>query len=209
MFSFFHKLGLTLLAALPISMDNGHGCLPLKEKSSWVVLKSSNLEITGHTNVNRFTCGVPQYTEADTLSFFPENGKGPVAGIPLSGTLRLDIDQFDCRSRVMTREFKKTLQYGRYPQLKITFIDLEKMPFFTPQPETIKGRVTIEIAGVAKRFEIDYTASRSGRCSVELTGIRQLSFRDFGLNPPRKMGGLIKVNDSLNVRFTLCLRPVE
>jgi hypothetical protein len=209
MYSFFHILGLTLLAALPIGRSSGHEYLPVKEKTSWVVLKSSSLEITGHTNVNRFTCGVPQYTEADTLSFFAEGGRGPATAVLLSGTLRLDIDQFDCRSRVMTEEFKKTLQYGRYPQLKISFIDLEKMPGFTPQPETIKGRVEIEIAGVAKCFEIGYTASRSGRCSVELTGIRQLSFRDFALKPPRKMGGLIKVNDSLHVRFTLCLRPVE
>jgi hypothetical protein len=209
MYSFFHILGLTLLAALPISMETGHECRPLKDKSSWVVLKSSSLEITGHTNINRFTCEVPQYTEADTLSFFAEGDKDPAAGIPLSGNLRLDIDQFDCHNRIMTGEFKKTLQYGRYPQLTISFINLEKMPGFTSAPETIKGRVEIRIAGVTKSFEIDYTASRSGRCAVALTGVRALSFRDFALIPPRKMGGLIKVNDSLRVRFTLCLRPVE
>lgn len=209
MYSISGLLGLTLLA-LPLSnAEMGPELLPVREKSNWVVLKSSSIEITGRTNVNHFSCGVPQYTEADTLRFLAEGARTQMNGIALTGTLRLDIDQFDCRSRVMTSEFKKALQYGRYPQLTIRFVSLEKMPGFTSRPEIIKGQVEIGLAGVSKSFEIDYTASRSDRCAVELTGIRPLSFHDFGLKPPHKMGGLVKVNDSLHVRFTLCLRQVE
>ena len=209
MYSISSLLGLTLLAFLPSGMETSPEHPPKGEKSNWVVLKSSSLEITGRTNVNHFSCGVPQYTEADTLRFLAEGATEHVTGIRLSGTLRLDIDQFDCRSRVMTSEFKKALQYGRYPQLTIHFISLEKMPGFSSRPEIIKGQVEIGLAGVTKSFEIDYTASRSDRCAVELTGVRPLSFYDFRLKPPHKMGGLVKVNDSLRVRFTLCLRQVE
>ena len=209
MHSYLYIIGLTLLALLPSGTAMSPGYPPEKEKSNWVVLKSSSLVITGRTNVNHFSCGVPQYTETDTLRFLPEVAGTHVTGIGLSGTLRLDIDQFDCRSRVMTNEFKKALQYGRYPQLTIHFISLEKMPGFTSRPEIIKGQVEIGLAGVTKSFAIDYTASRSDRCAVELTGMRPLSFHDFGLKPPHKMGGLVKVNDSLHVRFTLCLRQVE
>lgn len=209
MYSISSLLGLTLLAHLLSGMEMGPEHPPGREKSNWVVLKSSSLEITGRTNVNHFSCGVPQYTEADTLRFLAEGAGAHMTGIGLSGTLRLDIDQFDCRSRVMTSEFKKALQYVRYPQLTIHFVSLEKMPGFTSQPEIIKGEVEIGLAGVIKSFEIDYTASRSDRCAVELAGMRPLSFHDFGLKPPHKMGGLVKVNDSLHVRFTLCLRQVE
>jgi hypothetical protein len=209
MYSYFYIIGLTLLAFLPPGTATRPGNAPGKEKTNWVVLKSSSIEISGRTNVNHFSCGVPQYTEADTLRFLPEGPGAQVTGIGLSGTLRLDIDRFDCRSRVMTSEFKEALQYGRYPQLTIHFVSLEKMPGFTSRPEIIKGQVEIGLAGVTKSFAIDYTASRSDRCAVELTGVRPLSFHDFGLKPPHKMGGLVKVNDSLHVRFTLCLRQVE
>ena len=197
MYSYLYIIALAHLAFLPPG------------KTNWVVLKTSSLEITGRTNVNHFSCGVPQYTEADTLRFLPDGAEPHMTGIALSGTLRLDIDQFDCRSRVMTSEFKKALQYGKYPQLTIRFISLEKMPGFTSQPEFIRGQVKIGLAGVTRSFEIDYAASRSDRCAVELTGVRSLSFHDFGLKAPHKMGGLVKVNDSLRVRFTLCLRQVE
>jgi len=42
--------------------------------------------------------------------------------------------------------------------------------------------------------------------TVVLQGSRCLSFSDFGLAPPTKMGGLVRVKDALDVHFTLCLR---
>lgn len=74
------------------------------------------------------------YSFFHILGFFAEGDKVPAARIPLSGNLRLDIDQFDCHNRIMTGEFKKTLQYSRYPQLTVRFINLEKRPSFTPTP---------------------------------------------------------------------------
>lgn len=206
---FLYILGLTLLAALPPGRDTGHERPPVRERSKWVILKTSTLDIDGHTNVSHFSCGVPQYTEPDTLTFLMEGARGQVPGIPLSGTVNLPIDQFDCRSRLMTGEFKKALLSCKYPRLTIRFVNLQRMPTFTTRPETIKGWVEIGLAGACKIFEISYTARRSDACAVALTGERQLCFHDFGLDPPRKMGGLIKVNDTLNVHFTLCLRQVE
>lgn len=202
--SFLYILGLALMAALPPGSHHGRS-----EKSKWVILKTSTLDIAGHTNVSQFSCGVPQYTEPDTLTFLAEGSQGQIPGIPLSGTVRLQIDQFDCRNRLMTDEFKKALLSDKHPQLNISFVNLERMPVFSTQPETIKGWVEIEIAGTCKIFEISYTARRSTSCAVTLTGERRLCFHDFGLEPPHKMGGLIKVNDTLNVQFTLCLRQIE
>jgi hypothetical protein len=206
---FLYVLGLTLLAAIPPGRDNGHGHPRASEKSKWVILKTSTLDIAGHTNVSHFSCGVPQYTEPDTLTFLAEGSQGQIPGIPLTGTVRLSIDQFDCRSRMMTNEFKKALLSATYPKLSISFVNLERMPTFTTRPETIKGWVEIELAGTCKVFEINYTARRSDACAVALTGERALCFHDFGLEPPTKMGGLVKVNDTLHVHFTLCMRQVE
>jgi len=44
---------------------------------------------------------------------------------------------------------------------------------------------------------------------VQLTGSRQLCFSDFGLQPPQKMGGLVRVSETLDVKFMLCLRRIE
>jgi hypothetical protein len=182
---------------------------PSKEKTNWIVQKSSSLSINGRTNINHFSCAVAQYSEPDTIAFLNEGCRGKLSGIPLCGTLKINIADFDCRNRMMTGEFKKTLLYKQYPQLKIIFLNLERMPAFLSQQETLKGQVFIELAGVSKQFEMDYTSNREDSGTVQLTGSRQLCFSDFGLQPPQKMGGLVRVNEMLNVKFMLCLRRIE
>jgi hypothetical protein len=108
----------------------------------------------------------------------------------------------------MTSEFKKTLKYKDHPRLIITFISLDKMPVFSDRAEMVKGSVDVELAGVCRRFEIIYTSCKADATTLKLVGNRQFGFSDFGLQPPEKMGGLIRVNDVLNVQFTLCLRPM-
>lgn len=192
----------TLLAGI----HNGH---------RWVVQKESHLSITGHTNVNRFTCGVAQYATPDTICFLPEGSRGNVPGIPLCGAIRLNIDDFDCHNRTMTTDFKQTAMATRFPQLKISFINLERMPvpagerMPVPTRDTIKGWVEIELAGACRLFEVDYTIGRNKEGNLELTGVRKVLFRDFALNPPTKIGGMIRVSDSLDVCFTLSLQQID
>jgi len=212
MLYFNYLLALGLCAGIPTGLPvekTAAAARPPAAKVSWIVQKSSTLSIHGRTNINRFSCGVAEYAEADTITFLSEGCRGQVRGIPLCGVLRINIGDFDCRNRVMTGEFKKTLLYRQYPQLKITFVNLERMPLFGARPETLKGLVCIELAGISKQVEMDYATSREDGGAVQLMGSRQLSFSDFGLQPPQKMGGLIKVNDVLDVQFVLCLQRME
>jgi len=191
-----------LLSGLPATA-------PSKAKVTWIVQKGSSLSINGRTNISQFSCGIAQYGEPDTITFLNEGCRDKTAGIPLCGTLRINIADFDCRNRVMTGEFKRTLQYRQYPQLKITFLNLEKMPAFGPRPETLSGQVIIELAGVSRQFEMEYASVREDAETIQITGSRRLCFSDFGLHPPQKMGGLIRVDQSLDVRFILCMRQLN
>lgn len=202
-------LGWICLATLPLSVGTGPGSHPARGKSKWVVLTSSSLNIGGHTNFSRFTCGVPRYTEPDTLTFLAEGCRGQVPGVPLTGTLTLNVSDFDCHNRLMTDEFQTTLKHEKFPKLRIGFVNLERMPSFRPCPEAVKGWVTIELAGTCRAFEISYLANRYDSSEVELTGSRMIGFHDFSLDPPKKMCGLVRVSDSLEVQFSLCLKQIE
>lgn len=170
-------------------------------KSRWLVQKNSTIRIAGSTNVNSFCCHVNEYTGPDTIILNP-------SGESL-GALTIDIEDFNCNNRIMTGEFKKTLKYQQYPQLKIVFVSLEKMPAFSATPETVKGWVEVDLAGICRKFEVMYTSCRTNDENVELVGSRVFGFSDFGLTPPRKMGGLIRVNDRLDVQFTLHLHQIN
>jgi len=138
-----------------------------------------------------------------------EAGGVKEAGVSLQGQLRIDIKDFDCRNGIMTSEFKHTLKYQQYPQLTISFLSLEKLPADGPDNTAVKGWVEVALAGVCKKFEIAYTSGRAGGNGFELIGSRAFGFSDFGLKAPRKMGGLVRVNDQLDVQFRLRLHRIQ
>jgi hypothetical protein len=183
--------------------------IPSGARVKWIIQKTSSLSIDGHTNVSKFSCSVNEYTEPDTIACLKGDCLTDPQGIPLKGVLRINIDDFNCHNGVMTAEFKKTLKYKQYPQLKISFLTLARIPSSGDNNEAIKGSVDIELTGISRRFEIAYTSCRAGASELELAGTRTVGFSDFKLQPPRKMGGLIQVNDRLNVRFILYLKQVD
>lgn len=199
------------LLLLPVALL-GPGAVSEKapvKPARWLVQKSSNLRIQGSTNINKFCCHVNQYDRPDTLTLCRADEKACPAAMPLKGELCIDIENFDCSSRPMTKEFKKILQSSRYPRLRIVFLDIEKMPAFGQTTECLKGNVAVELAGVYKKFSIDYTVSGRGEGAFDLVGERTFSFSDFCLVPPVKMGGLVRVNDQLHVVFKLDCRNLE
>lgn len=168
-------------------------------RTKWLVQRTSSIKIAGSTNINKFCCHVNEYAGPDTITLN--------SGVSV-GMLSVDIADFSCNNNMMSREFKNTLKYKQYPQLKIVFVSLEKMPAFTAATETIKGCVEVALAGVSRKFDITYTSCRIDGENVELVGCRLFGFSDFGLSPPTKMGGLIRVNDRLDVEFKLHLRQI-
>jgi hypothetical protein len=192
---------MNLLLFLPIAFFS---VVTGRDTLRWVVDKNSTLQISGRTNISQFSCMVGEYAAPDTICFAkPCRG---AKGVALSGQIRLPIDGFDCNNRMMTGEFRKALHDRQYPELAISFISLDRMPEPCGVMQTLKGWVEINLSGVSRQFEIDYSSLMADAGTVVLQGSRCLSFSDFGLVPPTKMGGLVRVKDALDVHFTLCLR---
>jgi hypothetical protein len=175
------------------------------EGKKWVINENSNLAVNGSTNINKFSCEIPSYDQTDTL--YLEKGKGD-KDIMLSGTVSLKIQSFNCHNGMMTRDLRKTLKEKEFPRLNIRFLSLSESPELTTEPKQITGWVNIELAGTAKRFEVNYRVSMDAQKVIHLLGSRDINFSDFNLVPPRKLGGMIKTNDLLNVAFHLKMKAI-
>jgi hypothetical protein len=57
-------------------------------------------------------------------------------------------------------------------------------------------------------MDVDYTVQYLDQYNLRLNGHRQVLFSDFGLTPPRKLAGMIKVEEQIDVRFQLVLRSL-
>jgi hypothetical protein len=167
----------------------------------FIVQPSSKLTIDGKTNVNSFQCATARYVGSDTLVLIEGSRRKPYFQ---KGYVGLDAASFDCGMPVMTHDFGKTIKSKEYPAISIEFISFERIPVYTSK-DKFKGKVKISLAGVTKTFQMDCTIEPKETGLIHLQGGRTFTFSDFELEAPKKMMGLIKVDDTLVVNFHLVL----
>jgi hypothetical protein len=174
-------------------------------KVTWVIMQGSSLTVNGSTNINTFQCDIANYDLPDTVTCFKLLQRGAV--LPMTGKLNLSIDAFDCHNKMMTSDLRKTLKAKDFPILSVRFITINSFPDFK-NPIKITGIVDIGLAGVSKKFEINYYFTADDKQQVHLKGDQKIHFSDFNLYPPSKLGGMIKAKDELLVVFKLNLKPI-
>lgn len=179
--------------------------VPLQTKStkeSWQVKSVSTLKVEGKTNINSFSCHIDSYgREQDELTFEKSTN-----GYNVIGKMLIPIGNFDCHNRMMTKDLQKTLKSTQYPEMFVLFRSFTNLPSATAKGSTMVGKADIKLAGAAKTYEIIFTMINSHPNEVELLGQRKILFSDFGLIPPSKLGGTIKVKNELEVEFRLFLK---
>lgn len=173
---------------------------PKSTSVRWMLSKACTLKVSGSTNVNKFSCIIPDYPKPDTLTVYRTDHN---ESVKITGSMTLEVQSFDCHNPMMTKDLRKTLRQKEFPQISISFISLSKYPSASGETEPIKGMVYIELAGIKKRFDISYRVVQNGSTMLTLIGSQTINFSDFNIIPPRKLGGMIKTNDMLSAEFVL------
>src|ERR1700712_526237 len=176
--------------------------LVVNAQHKWLISETSSMSVKGSTNVNKFTCDIPNCAP-DTLTIWKSD-----KGIKMSGSINPAVLSFDCHKAMMTRDLRKTLKAKKYPKVHIRFISLSQLPELSAKPAAVNGLVEIEIAGIKKLYEIDYSISEDTDKMIHLLGSRDLNFSDFELVPPKKLGGMIRAKDQLIVAFNLNMKTI-
>jgi hypothetical protein len=169
--------------------------------TTWVITKGCSLQVAGSTNVNNFSCDIINYSTPDTIFATSSNNQ-----VLLNGNIKLDVEAFNCYNPLMTADLRKALKVKQFPKVTIFFLSMSKYP--APQ-ETTRGSVVIVLAGVSKRFDVDYKIAAADKNYISLVGSRKVNFSDFKITPPRKLGGMIQTNNELSVVFTLKMKVLN
>jgi hypothetical protein len=171
-------------------------------KESWLVKNLSTLKVDGKTNINSFSCIVPSYDRANDVITCEKSTQG----CKVSSQLIIPVESFDCYHRVMTKDLQKTLKSHKFPHMVIDFNSFSKLPSSLVHGSSFTGNADIKLAGVSRNYTIQFTSKKSNDENIELIGKRTILFTEFGLTPPSKLGGTIKVKDELQVEFRLFLK---
>jgi hypothetical protein len=193
---FFH-----LLLGLPWQENNGGK--PLVKR--WAVAGNSSLNIEGRSNLSPFCCEVTKYLETDTLQYTKNETTRQF--VFNNSRLNVNINDFDCHQRLITNDFRKTLKADQDRFLKIQFISLDA--FDVHNPQIVRGKVEILIAGQAKCTTIDFKTCTTATGLIQMNGTKTLLFSEFNLTPPKKLAGFIRIKEEITVHFQLYFKPVE
>lgn len=170
----------------------------------WHVTGASSLEIHGTSNVTSFVCASAYSKGKDLITerLDPVTGKWEI-----HGEVFLDVKGFDCRNRVMNSDFQATLQAETYPEIKVEFVNLTEVNTIGSSRKAA-GYVEITLVGKTKRYPIISDLVLMDNYNSILKGEQIFRFSDFGLEPPQKGFGLVKVRDEITVSFELKLDQV-
>lgn len=166
------------------------------------ILPGSSLSISGNTNINEFECdfNTLYFKDQDITVNFSE--QGDVLNFRNS-VLPLENEKFDCGNRRINKDFKDLLKTDKHPEilLRIKEIDMKRR-------EKAKVTLNFEIAGVEKNytFPVQVTGEDQELC---FNGKLQLNIKDFNLEAPSKMFGLIVIEEKIDINFNLNIKTRE
>lgn len=149
--------------------------------------QNNGLEINGWTNINTFKCSNTKFQSPSSIYSF--TGKN----LP---NLIFKMDDFDCRNKMMTSDFRKILQSDKYPNLTIKFIEFTKT-----SSDRFNAILEVKMMTVSRKYQIEFSMYNNN-----LVGNKRVRFSDFKIIPPKKMGGMVYVKDELDLFFSLSVK---
>lgn len=190
------------LAIVAITLISATGRVADRTNERWILDARSELIIRGSSNVNDFLCRTDCYQIQDTLQFIHREKDCEI--LFSRKAMQIPLTSFNCGNELITKDFRDALDATRHPVLAISFLSLDQQ-IMTIKSGTVSGLVEISLAGSTRAYPVLYTVSANGK-TLTLAGARTVCFSDFKLQPPRKMMGLIRVQDDVEVEFQLYLQ---
>lgn len=165
------------------------------------LLKNSTLTINGSTNLLTFKLiqnGDILLRKTQTLKATQNKNKIYLSDNKLSITVK----NFSSNNKIALDGFLDLLKSETYPLLNVEFNYLETPTVEKDASFKTKTLVSFTITGVTKQYTIPITAIQNGD-QYTINGNKSIDIRDFGLVPPVRMMGLVRVSEWINIDFNL------
>lgn len=159
---------------------------------------SSKVTVHGSTNVNHFKF---QYTEEIAINR-PVKVRNTGGTLKLAGgIIDLKVRAFDSGNGMMNKDFRKMLLEEENPFIQVELSTL--MPAWLPNEVWREGKadILVNINQIVRKYTVSCKVENPG--SLLIYGTQKILLADFGLTPPVRMMGMVKVNDWVDLDFSL------
>ena len=171
--------------------------------SKLLLLPASYLKIHGSTNISSFSCVYFENSASDTfdISIVPEGET-----YFLDADIHIPIKNIDCGNRYMNDDLQELLNERYYPMVSIHFSSSEIFSAVATGKNgntKIFSPISLAIAGNSNSYPFHLQISRMDDHTFSLSGNKKINIKDFDLEPPQRVLGLVKVDKEIEVEFLL------
>jgi hypothetical protein len=170
----------------------------------------SRFWIQGEATTHEFTCVVDRVEGEATLP--PPDDALSAVGDRSSrneqqpkAVVRVPVEAFDCGNSRMTADLKESLQVEKHPTIRLELVHATVGEPVPERPDWRRVEVlgTLTIAGKKRLRRIHLTGRAFGDERFRIRGCHPVRMTYFGIEPPTKAFGLIKVKNRVEVQFDL------
>lgn len=115
------------------------------------------------------------------------------------------VNEFTCTNKLAYRDFLTLLKSNQYPNITIA-IPQKVLVQKQSTDSVILHDVLINIAGVSRKYDINYSIENANGKDSFLVGTTKIKLTDLNIEPPQKSFGLVKVKNEIIVKFGFCLK---
>jgi hypothetical protein len=149
-----------------------------------IIIDRLEIEILGNSTVGKYNCSnLLSYRDTIYLNSPTRNGLKS----------EISMSNFECGNRVMNKDLKSTVKATKFPKSTVTITNVK--PFGTNYTCSLNFRITDKT--------LTYQNLVLKNTKESLQGVVAINFSDIALEPPTKMGGIIKVKDEFVIHFNL------
>jgi polyisoprenoid-binding protein YceI len=166
-----------LAAALPLSFQSG-----------------SRVWVSGTSTVRGYRCESTQVTGT-------AQGEGTeLTQVAQSrGEISIPVASLECGNGTMNGHMRNALKAAENPTIRFRATSVAVTP-----EGAVRMTGPLTIAGQSREVTINGTAARQNG-TLRVTGSKQLTMTDFGVQPPRLMAGTMRVHPPVTIGFDVVL----
>ncbi|MBB6461453.1 hypothetical protein [Flammeovirga kamogawensis] len=162
------------------------------------VIPDSSMVIDGKTNINSFNCIYKETIQSElklTQNIFKESSPVQHTGLDFA------VACFDCGIALMNKEFSDLLYEKQYPKISMKLLSM--FIYQDSESKVIKGegKASMIIAGAERIEKITYVVTHKEGKNFQIKGSKVINILDYNITPPKKMMGMVKVDQSIVVNF--------
>ncbi|SEG37403.1 hypothetical protein [Algoriphagus boritolerans] len=158
----------------------------LTQQQRELVITDQRVKVSGYTSLGKFNCDFSRVGMKDKLQL---NSTGDLSTLEF----KIPVKSFSCGNFLLNNDFRSTLKANEYPYALVTVSN------FRLKSGNVYCSMVLDLVGQKLNFPDILLERNKEGMSANLI----LNFEMLNLSPPSKFGGLVKVENQLDLEFHL------